>query len=27
VRWAAPVERDQRTFGNVQPLEDVTPAE
>lgn len=27
VRWAAPVDRVQRTFGNVEPLEDIEPAE
>ena len=27
VRWAAPVNRPSRSFGNVQPLEDVRPAE
>jgi len=27
VRWAAPTNRPSRTFGNVQPLEDIEPSE
>ena len=27
VRWAAPIDRPSRTFGNVKPLEDIQPAE